>query len=191
MQRGAAWYHLTAPHRSCIIAPCRTAPHQTARSCKKNNHTTPPRVGPTYDGTRSGLLHVPRTAVRLQLRQVVQFNHNIPPHPHPSNAPPSPQWLYVLQDTHDKLVHSFQNRQIYPLKRFIVSTHRLSPPPPPPPPPLPLDQTQAPTSLKTPPSPHELFDLQDSLDILMHFLPQLAVRFCPPRKRVLKFPRTD
>ena len=37
-----------------------------------------------------------------------------------------------------------------------------------------LDQTQAPTSLKTPPSPHRLFDLQDSLDKRMHFLPQLS-----------------
>ena len=42
----------------------------------------------------------------------------------------------------------------------------------PPPPPLPLDQTQAPTSLITPLSPHRLFDLQESLDKLMHFLPQ-------------------
>ena len=27
---------------------------------------------------------------------------------------------------------------------------------------------------KTPPSPHRLFDLQDTLDKLMHFLPQLS-----------------
>ena len=49
-------------------------------------------------------------------------------------------------------------------------------PSPPPPPPLPpsFDQNQAPTSLKTPPSPHRIFDLQDSLDKLMHFLPQLS-----------------
>ena len=45
-----------------------------------------------------------------------------------------------------------------------------------------LDQTQAPTSKKTPPSPHRLFYLQNSIDKLMHFLPQ---RFCPPQKRVL------
>ena len=41
------------------------------------------------------------------------------------------------------------------------------------PPPLPFDQNQAPTSLKTPPSPHRLFDIQDSLDKVMHSLPQL------------------
>ena len=35
------------------------------------------------------------------------------------------------------------------------------PPLPPPPSPLPLDQNQAPTSFKTPPSPHRLFDLQE------------------------------
>ena len=35
-----------------------------------------------------------------------------------------------------------------------------------------FDKNQAPTSFKTPPSPHQLFDLQDSCDILMHFLPQ-------------------
>ena len=37
-----------------------------------------------------------------------------------------------------------------------------------------LDQNQAPTPFKTPPSPHRIFDLQDSLDKLMHFLPQLS-----------------
>ena len=42
------------------------------------------------------------------------------------------------------------------------------------PPPLPLVQTPAPTPLKTPPSPHRLFDSQDTLDKLMHFLPQLS-----------------
>ena len=36
----------------------------------------------------------------------------------------------------------------------------------------PFDHNQAPTSSKTPPSPHRLFDLQDSLDKQMHFLPQ-------------------
>ena len=40
--------------------------------------------------------------------------------------------------------------------------------------PLPFDQNQPPTSFKTPPSPHWLFDLQDSLDKLMHFVPQLS-----------------
>ena len=50
----------------------------------------------------------------------------------------------------------------------------------------PFDQNQAPTSLKTPPSPHRIFDLQYSLNKLMHFLPAAAaVRCCPPQKRVL------
>ena len=44
----------------------------------------------------------------------------------------------------DNLVKYFQNRQIYPLEGFIVSTHKLScptrPPPPPPPTPLPVDR---------------------------------------------------
>ena len=44
--------------------------------------------------------------------------------------------------------------------------------------------------LKTPPFPHWLFDVQDSLDKRMHFLAQLS-DFCPPQKRVLEFPRTD
>ena len=63
-----------------------------------------------------------------------------------------------------------------PLEEFIVSTHILSCPtcPARPLPPLPLDQTQATTSLKTPASPHRLFDVQDSLNKLMHFLPQLS-----------------
>ena len=43
---------------------------------------------------------------------------------------------------------------------------------------------QAPTSLKTPPSPHRIFDLQDSLDKLMHFLPQLS-DFVPLRNRFI------
>ena len=36
---------------------------------------------------------------------------------------------------------------------------------------IPLVQTQAPTPSNTPPSPHWLYDLQDILDELMHFLP--------------------
>ena len=48
------------------------------------------------------------------------------------------------------------------------------PRPSPPPTPLPLVQTQALTPLKTPPSPHRLYDLQDTLDKLMHFLSQLS-----------------
>ena len=69
-------------------------------------------------------------------------------------------------------MHSFRNRQICPLKGFIVSTHRLSCPPPPRA--LRLVQTQAPTPLKTPPSPHRYYDLQDTLDKLMHFLTKLS-----------------
>ena len=49
-----------------------------------------------------------------------------------------------------------------------------------------FDQNQAPTSWKTPPSPHRLFDLQDSLDKLMHFLPQLTY-FVPLRNRFYSF----
>ena len=51
----------------------------------------------------------------------------------------------------DGLVHSFQNRQIYPLEELVVSTHKLSCPTRPPP--LPFDQNQAPTSLNALPSP--------------------------------------
>ena len=35
-------------------------------------------------------------------------------------------------------------------------------------------QTHAPTPFQAPPSPHRLFDLQDSLDKLIHFVPQLS-----------------
>ena len=99
------------------------------------------------------------------------------PPPPPSNTPPSPHWWYDLQDIRDKLVHSFQNRPIDPLKGFIVSTHRLScptRPPPPTPRSLLFKESQAPTPLKTSPSPHRLHDLQDTLDKLMRFLPQLS-----------------
>ena len=54
------------------------------------------------------------------------------------------------------------------------SANRLTPPLPAP---LSLVQTQAPTSMKSPPFPHGLYDSQDTLDKLMHFVPQLAVRF--------------
>ena len=59
---------------------------------------------------------------------------------------PPPPPLYGLQDR----IHSFHAK--------------IELPPPPP-----LGQTQAPMSLKTPPSPHRLFDLQGSLDKRMHF----------------------
>ena len=39
--------------------------------------------------------------------------------------------------------------------------------------------------LKTPPSLHRLYDLQDILDTLMHSLPPQLSQFCPPQKRVL------
>ena len=55
-----------------------------------------------------------------------------------------------------------------------------------PPRPLPLVQTQAPTPLQTPPSPHRVYDLQDSLDKLMHFLPQLS-DFVPLRNGFYSF----
>ena len=66
-------------------------------------------------------------------------------------------------------MHFFYNRQICPLEGFIVSADRLSCPPP-----LPLVQTPASKPLKSPPSPHQLYDLQEILDELMHFLPQLS-----------------
>ena len=91
-----------------------------------------------------------------------------------------PHWLNDLQDIHDKQVHSLQNRQIYSLKGFIVSTHRLSCPARPPPPALSFVQTHAPTTFKTLSSPRRLHDLQDTLDKLMHFLPQLS-DFVPPQ----------
>ena len=102
-----------------------------------------------------------------------------PPPPTPSNTRPSHR-LYDLQNTHDKLMHSFHNRQICSLKGFIVYAHELScpsRPPSPPPNPLPLVQTKASTPLKAPPSPHRFFDLQDAIDKLMHFLPQLPYFF--------------
>ena len=54
--------------------------------------------------------------------------------------------------------------------------HPLCPPSRPP-----FDQTQALTSLKTPPSPHRLFDSQDSLDKRMHFFQQQLSDFDPLR----------
>ena len=49
-----------------------------------------------------------------------------PPPLTPSNTPPSPHWLYDLLDIHDKLMHSFHNRQIRSLEGFMVSEHRWS-----------------------------------------------------------------
>ena len=53
-------------------------------------------------------------------------------------------------------------------------------------PPLPLVQTQATTPLETLPSPHRLYDLKDTLDKLMHFLPQLS-DFVPLRNGFYSF----
>ena len=58
--------------------------------------------------------------------------------------------------------------------------------PPLPPSRLPFDQNQALTSFKTPPSPHRIFDFQDSLDKLMHSLPQLS-DFVPFRNGLYSF----
>ena len=55
-----------------------------------------------------------------------------------------------------------------------------------PPLPAPFDHNQAPTSFKSPPSPHRLFDLQDSLDKRMHFLLQLS-DFVPLRNGFYSF----
>ena len=53
------------------------------------------------------------------------------PTPTPSNTPPSTHWLYDLQDIHDELVHSFQNRHIYPLERKDNFHAQIELPPPP------------------------------------------------------------
>ena len=94
-------------------------------------------------------------------------------------------------------MHYFHNRQIRPLKRFLVSTHRLRcPARPRPPPSLHLVQTQALTPLEIPPSPHRLYDLQDTLNELMHFLPVrsdfslLKNGFYTPHKEKKKSPPT-
>ena len=97
------------------------------------------------------------------------------PHPRP-NPPP-----------HDEMVHFFihfffsflkPSARIYSFHAQIArpSTSPQSPPHlfPSPPTPLAFDQNQAPTSFKTPASPHRLFDLQDSLDKRIHFLSQLS-----------------
>ena len=65
---------------------------------------------------------------------------------------------------------------------FFWGSHIIRPSRPRPP----LDQNQAPTSFKTPPSPHRLLDLQDSLDKLMHFLPQLSY-FVPLKNGISSF----
>ena len=71
------------------------------------------------------------------------------PHPPPRTLRPlltgcTTYRIYI----HDKLVHSFQNRQIYPLKGFIVSTHRLSCSAPPPAPAGPSCSNSSPQAIK-------------------------------------------
>ena len=58
------------------------------------------------------------------LKVVLGVLFDVPPPP--STTPLSTHWLYDLRDIHDKLVHSFLNRQIYPFEGFVVSTHKLS-----------------------------------------------------------------
>ena len=59
---------------------------------------------------------------------------------------------------------SCYNRQVCPLLGFIVSAHTH------------IEMPRPPVFFLflTPPSPHRLYDLQDTLDKLMHFLPQLS-----------------
>ena len=90
-------------------------------------------------------------------------------------------------------LYCLRAKYIIPSKGFIASPHKLparppSPPPPSPPPPTPLafDQNQAPKCFKTPPPPHRLFDLQDSLDKRIHFPPQLP-DFVPLRNGFYSF----
>ena len=59
--------------------------------------------------------------------------------------------------------------------------------PPLPPSRLPFDQNQALTSFKTPPSPHRIFDFQDSLDKLMHFLPHSCQILSPSETGYIVF----
>ena len=91
----------------------------------------------------------------MRPKDVVEKTLSRPP-PLPSNAPPSPDWLYDLQDIQDKLVYSFQNRHICPSK------------------------------LRAPLTGYSTYLVQDSLDKLMHFLPQLS-DFVPLRTGFYSF----
>ena len=55
------------------------------------------------------------------------------------------------------------------------------------PPSLPLVQPHAPTPVKTLPSPHRLYDLQDTLDKLMHFLLQSLPDLVPGENGLKSF----
>ena len=66
-------------------------------------------------------------------------------------------------------MYYFQNRHIYPLKIMYSFQAHIELPPP-----LPLVQTPVPTPLKSPPSSHWLYDLQDALDKLINIFPQLS-----------------
>ena len=102
-----------------------------------------------------------------------------PPPPLLCTFPP----LYLGQTTHliskSARVINTSTRWKPPryLSRAIHTAEHCNPPPRPPspsPPPLPFHQNQAPTSFKTQPSPHRLFDSLDSLDKPKHFLLQLS-----------------
>ena len=86
----------------------------------------------------------------------------LPHTPHPRPNPPSMiNWCIFF---------FLQNRQIYPVGRIFSLHARIARPSPPFPHPLqhPLafDQNQSPTSFKTPPPSHRLFDLQDTLYLI-------------------------
>ena len=102
---------------------------------------TPPPSPPPAPSPRPSTTRITNPYIYATQRLFAFPPPNLPPPPTPlyptptpSNNPPSTHWLYGLQETHDKLVHSSQNRHICPLKGFIISTHKLScltePPPP-------------------------------------------------------------
>ena len=73
------------------------------------------------DGRRTTLLHGRRFDFNLLKYSMYVYEPlhlcdikllGISPPPTPSDTPPSLRWLYDLQDTHDYMVHSFDNRQI-------------------------------------------------------------------------------
>ena len=104
------------------------------------------------------------------------------PTPTPSNVPSSPHCSYDLHDIHNELVHSFQNRHIYPRKGLIVSTHRLSCPTGPPPPCYLLTKPWPPRPYKLRPPLTGYSTCRIHLvDKLMHFLSQLS--HCVPLRK--------
>ena len=91
---------------------------------------------------------------------------------------------FLPGENRGELANGYEYEYTYPF--FFSPPIPTRPLPPLPPSRPPFDQNQAPTSLKTPPSPHRIFDLQDSLDDLMHFLPQLS-DFVPLRNGFYSF----